>query len=122
MEDQLSSVVRALARLRAPLCQGEYDLHRLAAQALEAEGIDFLHEVTLSPRCRIDFLAGAVGIEIKKGKPARGRLMEQLARYAESGRVQALVILVERSANLPATVLGKPCVMLSANRLWGIAL
>ena len=122
LEEQLSSVLQALQRLRAPFCPGEYDLHSLAAQALATGGIEYLHEVTLSPRCRIDFLAGAVGIEIKKGRPAPGRLAGQLARYAQSDRVKALIVLVERSAGLPARILGKPCVVLSANRLWGIAL
>ncbi len=122
MENRLMDVTRALMRLRAPFCQGEYDLHALAASALREAGIPFLHEVRLAPRCRIDFLADTVGIEVKKGKPERRQLLHQLERYAGSPRIESLVVLVERAADLPGEILGKPCVTLSINRLWGIAL
>lgn len=122
MDDSLSRVVEALSRLRAPFCPGEYDLHDLAAKMLSEAGIPFIHEARLSPRCRIDFLAGTVGIEVKKGRPERKRLLRQLERYALSGQVQSLVVLVERAADLPPAIGGKPCVTLSANRMWGIAL
>jgi hypothetical protein len=122
MEQQLAQVVSALKRLRTPFAIGEYDLHALAEDALREAGIPFMHEVCLAPRCRIDFLADMVGIEIKKGKPDRKMLLHQLERYASSTKVEALVVLVERTADLPAIVMGKPCVLLSLNRMWGIAL
>ncbi len=122
MQDSLTQITQALVRLRAPFCQGEYDLHALVASALLEADIPFLHEERLGPRCRIDFLAGTVGIEVKKGKPERRQLLRQLERYALSPRVEALVVLVERKANLPGEILQKPCVTLSMNRLWGIAL
>ena len=118
----LADVVEALSRLRAPFCPGEYDLHALAAQTLHEAGISFRHEVRLAPRCRIDLLAGTIGIEIKRGKPECKRLVSQLARYAQSEEITALVLLVERKADLPALIGGKPCVSLSVNKLWGIAL
>ncbi len=122
MGNCLMHVTQALSRLRAPFCQGEYDLHALAANALREADISFLHEERLAPRCRIDFLAGTVGIEVKKGRPERRRLLRQLERYAVSPRIEALVVLVERAADLPGEILGKPCVTISVNRLWGIAL
>jgi hypothetical protein len=122
MSDRLTEITQALTRLRAPLCQGEYDLHALVAGAFQEAGIPFLHEERLGPRCRIDFLAGTVGIEVKKGKPVRRQLLRQLERYAKSARVEALVVVVERAADLPGEILGKPCFTLSMNRLWGIAL
>ena len=122
MGELLQEVVGALKRLRAPLCQGEYDLHSLVASALSQAGISYAHEVPLAPRCRIDFLVGDVGIEIKKGKPRERQLLVQMEKYAMSPAIGALVVLVERSANLPLYVCGKPCVILSINRLWGIAL
>ena len=122
MDDSLEKVVEALGRLRAPFCPGEYDLHDLAAKALSEAGISFVHEARLLPRCRIDFLAKGVGIEVKKGRPERKRLLRQLESYAESQQVQSLVVLVERSADLPPSVGGKPCVTLCVNRMWGIAL
>ncbi len=122
MEVRLADVTSALMRLRAPFCPGEYDLHALAAAALSDAGIPFEHEAALAPRCRIDFLSGAIGIEVKRGKPERKRLVGQLARYAACTKIEALVVLVERTADLPTHICGKPCILLSVNRLWGIAL
>ena len=122
MEASLHRVVEALSRLRAPFCPGEYDLHALAAQALLAAGIPFVHEARLGPRCRIDFLAEAVGIEVKRGRLHPRQLLSQLERYAGSGDIGALVVLAERSGALPQRVGGKPCVLLSLSRLWRVAL
>ena len=118
----MDEVLAALSRLRVPIQQGEYDLHRLVEQALDEAGIPWRHEVKLGSRCRIDLMAGGVGIEIKRGRPERGRLLEQLSRYAACPEVQALVLVVERSAALPHTLQGKPVRVLCLNRLWGIAL
>lgn len=122
MPSCLTEIMQVLLRLRAPFCQGEYDLHALVASALKEADIAFLHEERLAQRCRIDFLAGTVGIEVKKGKPVRKQLINQLERYAASPRVDALVVVVERAADLPGVISGKPCITLSMNRLWGIAL
>lgn len=118
----LTEVTQALTRMRAPFCISEYDMHALAASAFAEAGIPFLHEERLAPRCRIDFLVGNVGIEIKKGKPEHARLLRQLERYAQSPRIGALIVLVERAADIPSEIHNKPCVALSVNRLWGIAL
>jgi len=122
MEIRLADVMAALSRLRAPFCPGEYDLHTLAAQALGEAGIPVRHEVRLAPRCRIDLMAGSIGIEIKRGRPERRRLIGQLQRYAACEEITALILLVERKADLPAEISGKPCVSLSVNKMWGIAL
>lgn len=122
MPSCLTDIMQALLKLRAPFCPGEYDLHALVASALREAGIAFLHEERLAQRCRIDFLSGTVGIEVKKGKPVRRQLINQLERYAASPRIDTLVVVVERTADLPGEISGKPCVTLSINRLWGIAL
>lgn len=122
MSSCLTDITQALTRLRAPFCPGEYDLHALVAGVLREADIPFLHEERLAPRCRIDFLAGTVGIEVKKGRPERKQLLHQLERYALSPRIEALVVVVERTADLPGEILHKPCFTLSVNRLWGIAL
>ena len=118
----MERVYEALQSLRAPIQQGEYDLHRLVMAALEEAGIPYLHEYVLGPRCRIDLMCGGVGIEVKRGRPERGRLMAQLSRYAASPEVRGLIVVAERSVNLPRTLGGKPVQLLCLNRLWGIAL
>ena len=56
------------------------------------------------------------------GAEAQGPCAVRLARYLESGQLEGLLVVVERSANLPGRILGKPVVVLGLNRLWGVAL
>ena len=115
-------VARALSALRAPLQQGEYDLHRLVMQTLDRAGIPYEHEVKLAPRCRIDLMCGEIGIEIKRGRVERAKLWEQLRRYAACEQVSALIVVTEKTVALPHALLGKPVRGICLNRLWGIAL
>ena len=118
----MRNVIAALETLRAPIQQGEYDLHRLVMDALDAHGIPCEHEARLAPHCRIDILCGTVGIEIKRGKPDRARLLAQLTRYAQCSQLTGIILVAEKSVSLPRTVAGKPLHIICLNRLWGIAL
>ena len=118
----MENILMALHAIRAPLQQGEYDLHQLVMDALACRGIPYEHEARLAPRCRIDLLCGSVGIEIKRGKPERARLLAPLKRYAACSQVDALVLVAERSVDLPRAIAGKPLHVVCLNRLWGIAL
>ena len=118
----MEQIIEALQTLRAPIQQGEYDLHRLVMDALAERGIPCEHEVSLAPRCRIDLMCSSVGIEIKRGKPQRARLLEQLARYARCEQVRGMILVAERSVDLPGSICGKPVKVICLNRLWGIAL
>ncbi len=116
-------VLTALAAIRAPQTQDEYDLHGLAADALQRADIDFRHEAPLAPRCRIDFLCGDVGIEIKRGRPDVNAVSRQLRRYADSGKLRAIILLSEKTApGLPGFVAGIPVYPVSLQKLWGIAI
>ena len=100
----------------------EYDLHADVSAALTRAGIAHSHEYRLAPRCRIDFLAGRIGIEIKKGRPVPSQLKEQLARYLRSSELDAVIVVAQQVVNLPQTIVGKPVEQVSLNRLWGVAL
>ena len=116
-------VLTALSAIRAPQTQDEYDLHGLAADALQRAEIDFRHEAPLAPRCRIDFLCGDVGIEIKRGRPDVNAVSRQLRRYADSGKLRTIILLSEKTApNLPGYVAGIPVYPVSLQKLWGIAI
>ena len=115
-------VLTALAAIRAPQAQDEYDLHGLTARALQEAEIDFQHEAPLAPRCRIDFLCGDVGIEIKRGRPDKIPVEKQLRRYAQTGKVSALILLSEKTLpKLPGFIEGVPLYPVSLYKLWGIA-
>ncbi len=118
----MEHIIEAISTLRAPLQQGEYDLHRLVMDALDAASIPWEHEVKLAPRCRIDLLCGGVGIEIKRGKVEPARVKEQLRKYAACEQVQGLILVTEKTVPLPHMMNGKPVRLICLNRLWGIAL
>ena len=77
-----NEVWEALQAMRPPFVPYEIDLHRLVEQRLTEAGLPFAHEAKIGAGCRIDYLVGDVGIEIKKGKPAPDPLKRQLLRYA----------------------------------------
>ena len=117
-----AGLLRALSTVRPPVLTSEYDLHALIAAALQGGGFVVAHEVRLAPGCRIDFLAGRVGLEIKRGHPQRRTLLAQCERYLRQDALDALIVVVEASVSLPDTLAGKPLIVFGLNRLWGIAL
>lgn len=119
---KLDRLTHALATLRIPLTESEYQLHERIAAALSSGGFVVQHEVPLGPRCRIDFLIDGIGIEVKRGKPQRAPLIKQCARYLACEQVEALILALDTSVTLPRTIGGKPVVVFGLNRLWGVAL
>lgn len=119
---KLNELKRALSSLRIPLIVNEYQLHDYIAAALRDGGFDMQHEAILGPRCRIDFLVDGVGIEVKRGKPQKSALIRQCARYLQSDKLEALILVLDTSVSLPGEIAGKPLLTFGLNRLWGIAL
>ena len=115
-------VLRALSTLRASAMPGEYDLHRLVAEALKAAGLPCIHEYRLAPRRRIDFFVGGVGVEIKKGRPNARELLRQVERYLACDELREIIVVTQKDTPLPARVLGKRVTCISLDRLWGVAL
>ena len=122
MEQSLESVLAALHTLRIGAADSEERLHEQAAAAFARAGLEAAHEVRLASGCRIDFMIGDIGVEIKKKRPQRASLTAQLARYADCPQVAQLVVLAPRGIDLPKTIGGKPVTMMSLEKLWGIML
>ncbi len=118
----LETVLNALLELRSPFALYETDIHRWVEERLKAAGLAYTHEARIGKGCRIDYLVGDVGVEIKKGRPDAATLKRQLLRYAACEDVHALIVLTQRATPVPQTVLGKPVRALSLNQLWGVAL
>ncbi len=119
---KLENIKKALSALRIPFAQNEYQLHDLIAAALRDGGFVVQHEVSIAPRCRIDFLIDGIGIEVKRGKPQRAALIKQCTRYLESERLEALILVLDASVSLPDRLADKPVIVFGLNKLWGIAL
>ncbi len=118
---ELEQVLVLLRGLRAPLSTDEYELHRQIAGLLHERGLAFEHEKQLMPRCRIDFFVGGVGVEVKRGRPNRSALLRQAERYLSSGRLSGIILVCEQGLEMPESILGLPCRVLSLRRLWGPA-
>ncbi len=98
------------------LRRGQYRAHAEAvlqvdlAEHLTQEGWDYEREVLLSPEDRIDFLVeDGIGLEVK----VKGRMSEvwrQVARYASSPRISAVVLFTTRAqlAVMPGSMHDKP--------------
>ena len=118
----LQAVLNALMELRSPFALYENDIHGFVRDRLSQAGLPYEHEAKIGKGCRIDYLVGDVGVEIKKGRPVRSTLLKQLARYAACDGVSAIVVLTQRALPLPASIGGKPVRAVSLNQLWGVAL
>lgn len=117
-----SRVLEALETIRCPAACSEMELHEQAAGVFARFGLPARHEVLLGPRCRIDFMVGGIGVEIKKSRPERAALLRQLTRYAACPQVEELIVVAPRGVNLPRTAMGKRVTMVGLERLWGISL
>lgn len=122
MQAEFERVKAAIETVRIGAADTEEEIHLQAARAFESAGLDAKHEVRLAPRCRIDFMIGTTGIEIKKKRPQRGTLIAQLARYAACPQVERLIVLAPRGVDLPNQMEAKPVTMMSLEKLWGISL
>lgn len=100
----------------------ETEIHDSICMALATHCIPHKREQAFGPRCRADIWVNGIVIEIKKQRPARAALLDQISRYADQPTVRAIVIVLERSVPLPATLNDKPITVISLNALWGIAL
>lgn len=115
-------ILRALTALRASAMPGEYDLHRMVAEAFKAAGLPCAHEYRLAPHRRIDFFLDGVGVEIKKGRPNARELLRQVERYLACDELAEIIVVTQKVTPLPARVLGKRVTCVSLDRLWGVAL
>ena len=122
VETEFERAKAAIEAMRIGAADTEEEIHMQAARMFENAGLAAEHEVRLAPRCRIDFMIGTTGIEIKKKRPQRGTLIAQLARYAACPQVERLIVLAPRGVDLPNQMEAKPVTMMSLEKLWGISL
>lgn len=120
--NDIEAILRALQTIRVPAQPEESEIHEAVAAALEAAGIEAVHEFRIAPGRRIDFACGDVGIEIKKGRPRSAVLRGQLCRYLDGTPLRAVILVSQLPCTLPEEICGKRVYTVSLNRLWGVAL
>jgi hypothetical protein len=120
---EMAQVLKSLSNLRINPIIEEFDLQNKLAVALANAGISFTREYYLGPRNRVDFLTGnGIAIEVKKGKPNKKQVIQQLDRYTAFENVKGIILVVEKNLDVPREINGKPCMSFGLNKLWGIAL
>lgn len=120
---QIEKLRSIIETLRISNVSEEYDLQRIIAESLEKAHITYAKEYKLGPRNRIDFFTNGIGIEIKKGKPNRAAVQNQVSRYADFEEIKGIILVVERNViGIPSEINQKPCYVIGLNRLWGIAI
>ena len=118
-------MLKAIKQLRVGKIFEEYELQKDIANTFDNSGIIYIKECRLGSGNRVDFLTqSGVAVEVKKGKPNRTQLINQINRYAEYPEVEAVVIVVVTSLRIPITKTanGKPCSVIGLQKQWGIAL
>lgn len=118
----METVLFALQAMRPPFAPYEHHIHVMVEECLLEAGLAYTHEARIGKGCRIDYLVGDVGIEIKKGKPVPVVLLKQLARYAACEAIGSLIVITQRSVRLPGRVGGKALCQIALPQLWGVAL
>lgn len=123
MSGLFDQVCTAISSIRVAHIEMEYDLQAEVAMAFDQAGICYEKECRLGPRNRVDFFIDGIAVELKKGRPNRQKVIDQLHRYAGFGCVQAVILVLQNSMQVPLSrVSGKPCRVIGLQKLWGIAL
>lgn len=102
--------VRAALEGRAVRTTDENELANVVERLFEEANVDYEREVRLSSRDRVDFLVDRVAIELKVEGSA-SQIIRQLDRYAQSDRVDHLVLVTTRRKHMllmPDALHGKP--------------
>lgn len=107
--DDSIDAIEALLKSKRYRFNDELALQGGIAQVFTKAQLDFEAEVRLSPTDRIDFIVGAVGIEVKvRGTDEAAHM--QLLRYAEHDRILGLLLVsgTKRIGDIPPLMRGKP--------------
>lgn len=124
LNQEIKLVTESIQLLRVGKIFDEYELQAKIAAKFDKKGIRYDKEYQLGRGNRVDFLTeSGIAVEVKKGKPNRTQLVEQIERYAKFEEVKAVIIVVETSLRVPISLpIDKPCKVIGLQKLWGIAL
>ncbi|QDE83274.1 hypothetical protein [Myxococcus xanthus] len=101
--------LRALVTAHRFRCVGEAQLQQALAQVFTEAELPFQREVVLGDAGRIDFMVGALGVEVKV-EGSVSAVTRQILDYAEREEVHGLLLVTTRSHHdgMPAQMRGKP--------------
>lgn len=122
MNEEIKKIMNILSEIRISATVDEFEIHEQIKKALQNCGIKFIHEYKILTRKRFDFWINGIVIEVKKSKPSKCSLLNQLNRYTKVPEVKAIIVLLEKSIDLPKELNEKPIYVKSLNENWGLAI
>ena len=117
----MDKVIAALEKVRVPAVCEETAIHQAIRDAFDEAAIHYRHEYRVRTGKRFDFWVRGIVIEVKKSKPIKRSLIQQLRRYTSVPAVKAVIIISQKTVELPSHINGKRVVSLSLNKNWGLA-
>lgn len=103
----VDAILAALRGRCLPLAN-EKNLQADMADVFKEAGLVLEREVRVGPREIIDFLGAGVGIEVKIKGSSKREIYRQLERYAQSDRIEQLVLVTNVPMGMPPEINGKP--------------
>ena len=118
----VEEILSVLSTVRISNRLDEDEIHQVLKSVFDDHGIHYEHEYQLFPRKRFDFWIDGIVIEVKKQRPTKIYLLNQLNKYTKDKHVKAVIVVLEKSIDLPKTLNGKPIFVKSLNRNWGVGI
>jgi len=120
--DDVRHILSALSTVLISRRMDEEFIHRKIMDAFDKYKIKYEHEYKLIPHKRFDFWLDGIILEVKKKKPSKITLLNQLNRYTKPDEVKAVIVVMEESMDLPKHLNDKPIFVTSLNANWGVAI
>lgn len=113
---ELEAIQRVLSLSRFPL-NSEKDLQAAIEAHFNYLGVEYSREHNLGDGDIVDFMVGAVAVEVKI-KGARRAIYRQCERYAAHDNVEAILLVTNVAMGFPPEIGGKPTAVLHLGRAW----
>ena len=120
--EAIHHILSALSTVRISRRMDEEFIHHKIMEAFDNHMIKYEHEYKLIPHKRFDFWLDGIVLEVKKKKPSKIALLNQLNRYTKSDEVKVIIVVLEESMDLPKSLNNTPIFVVSLNANWGVAI
>jgi len=117
---KIEKIMDALSTIHISNTLNESEIHKEIGRALSIHNIKYKHEYQILTHKRFDFWIDGIVLEVKKSKPSKITLLNQLDRYTKVPGVKAIIVVLERNVTIPKQLNGKTIIIKSLNENWGI--
>ena len=119
---EIEKIINILDTIHISKVLSESQIHEEIKKTLTEYNINFRHEYKILTHKRFDFWINGIVLEVKKRKPTKISLLNQLDRYTKVPSVKAIIVVLEKNIEVPKKINNKPIIVKSLNENWGIAI